>query len=273
MTWKRLGRRIWRAVNDDDIFGQAAKLAFYFVFSLVPLLACLMTALGLFARNEELRGRLLAYLGAFAPASASALLYRLIEELLQNSGGGKLSLGILATLWAASSGMAAVMEALNVAYDVRETRAWWRVRLLAVTLTVALSTAVVVGLVLLLYGSSIAGLISSARSLGAPFLLAWNLLQWPFVAISVLGAFILLYRYGPDVRFPRVHRVWPGAILGASVWFAASFGLRAYLMFFDSYSVTYGSLGAVIVLMLWFYLSGIAILLGGEFNAELGGVS
>ena len=151
--WRRLGHRLWRAVNEDDLFGQAAKLAFFFVLSVVPLLACVMTALGFFARDAELRGQLLAYLSAFAPPTASALIYRIVEELPQHSGGGKLSLEVVATIWAASTGMVAVIEALNVAYDVRETRPWWRARLLALTLTVGLSSAVIVGLVLLLYGT------------------------------------------------------------------------------------------------------------------------
>jgi membrane protein len=265
--WGSLGRRLWRAVNEDDLFGQAAKLAYYFVLSVVPLLVCLITALGFFARDAELRGDLLSYLSAFAPASASALIYRIVEELSQQSGGGKLSIGILATLWAASSGMAAAIESLNVAYDVKETRPWWRVRLAALILTVGLSLAVIFALVLLLYGSFIGNFISNAGRLGRPFLTAWNLLQWPVIGLTVFAAFAALYRYGPNARGRRP--VCPGAVLGVMLWFLVSFGLRAYLMFFDSYSVTYGSLGAVIILMLWFYLSGIAILIGGEYNAEM----
>ncbi len=269
MTWTNLVGRVWRAMNEDDVFGQAAKLAYYFALSAVPLLICLVTALGLFTRNEELRGRLLSYLSTFAPASASALIYTVVEEIGQQSGRAKLSLGIAATLWAASSGTAAVIEALNVAYDARETRPWWKTRLLAVALTLGLSSSVIVGLGLLLYGSGLAEFISRVRGLGGAFVLVWSLLQWPFIAFSMLGAFMVLYSLGPDVQFQDLRWVWPGAVVGVILWFAVSFGLRVYFLFFDSYSVTYGSLGAVVVLMLWFWFTGMAILVGGEYNAVL----
>ncbi len=268
MTWTNLAGRMWRVMNEDDIFGQAAKLAYYFVLSTVPMLMCVVTALGMFTRDEELRGRLLSYLNAFAPPSASALIYRVVEEIGQ-SGGGKLSLGLVIALWAASSGTGAVIEALNVAYDARETRPWWKTRLLAIALTVTLSCAVIVGLVLLLYGGWIAGFVSRVRGLGGAFVVTWSLLQWPFIVLSMLAAFVLLYRLGPDVRGRALRRVWPGAVVGVVLWLSVSFGLRLYFLFFDSYSITYGSLGAVVVLMLWFWFTGMAILVGGEYNAVL----
>ncbi len=131
-----------------------------------------------------------------------------------------------------------------------------------------LSCAVIVGLVLLLYGGWIAGFVSRVRGFGGAFVVTWSLLQWPFIVLSMLAAFVLLYRLGPDVRGRALRRVWPGAVVGVVLWLSVSFGLRLYFLFFDS-SITYGSLGAVVVLMLWFWFTGMAILVGGEYNAVL----
>jgi membrane protein len=270
LTLKQAAVRLAKSVYKDDVFGQAAKLAYYFLLSMVPLLIFFTALLGMMAQHgTALRDNLLRYFSALVPGSASALVYKIVDEIGTGSSGGKLSFGIITTLWAASSGMAAMFDSLNMAYDVKESRPWWKTRLLAIALTIGLSIMVAVALALLLKGGEISEYISSRLGFGRVFMTTWTFLQWPIMVLSLFVAFFLLYDFAPNVRRQRLRWVWPGAALGVALWLIVSFGFRLYFSFFDTYNVTYGSLGAVVVLMLWFYLSGLAILIGGELNAEL----
>ena len=190
-------------------------------------------------------------------------------EISQASGGGKLSFGILATLWAASNGMGAITQALNVAYDVKESRPWWKQRLVAIGLTIGLTVLIITALTLVLYGGRIADSIAGSYGFGSVFTLAWKIVQWPIVLAFMLLAFALIYYFAPDLHDQDWKWITPGAAIGVTLWLLVSFGFRLYLHFFDSYSKTYGSLGAVIILMLWLYLTGTAILVGGEINSEI----
>jgi membrane protein len=190
-------------------------------------------------------------------------------EVSEASGGGKISFGILAALWAASAGMGAISESLNVAYHVKETRPWWKQRLTAVGLTIALSLLIISALVLVLYGGRIADGLAGSYGLGNTFVIAWKILQWPIVLAFLLIGFALIYYWAPDLADQDWKWVTPGSAVAVALWLLVSFGFRLYLHYFDSYSKTYGSLGAVIVLMLWFYFTGAAILIGGEVNSDL----
>ncbi|HYE64139.1 MAG TPA: YihY/virulence factor BrkB family protein [Pyrinomonadaceae bacterium] len=270
LTWKELGRRVWHETNEDDVFGRAAQLSYYFLLALFPLLFFLITLLGYFAEaGSEMRDELLAYIGQVMPQSASELVYRTISEVTEGKSGGKLSFGILAALWAASNGMGAISQTLNIAYSVKETRPWWKVRLITIGLTVAISVLIISALTLVLYGGRIADAVAGVYGLGTVFKLMWNILQWPLVLAFVILTFNLIYYFAPDLRDQDWRWVTPGALIAMVLWLLVSFGFRTYLQFFNSYSATYGSLGALIILMLWFYLSGAAILIGGEVNSEI----
>ena len=271
LSWGELAKRVWAETNDDDIFGRAAQLSYYFLLALFPLLLFLTSLLGYFAQTgTELRGELLRYLGTVVPAQASTLINSTVNEVSEASGGGKLSFGLLATLWAASNGMGAICAALNVAYEVKETRVWWKVRLIAVLLTIALSVLILSALVLVLFGGHIADAIAAHHMLSSVFTTAWKILQWPLVLAFVLLAFALIYYVAPDLKARRKWAwVTPGSVLAVLLWLLVSFAFRLYLHYFNSYSATYGSLGAVIILMLWFYLTGAAVLIGGEVNSEI----
>jgi len=264
--------RLWTRINEHDIFGGAAKLSYYFLLALFPLMLVLMTLLGYFAEaGSELRVKLISYLGAVMPSSAITLVHTTLDEISQARGGGKLSLGLLAALWAASNGMGAISETLNAAYGVKETRSWWKVRLVAVLLTIALSILIVFALAIVLYGGHIGDRVAVHFGMGEAFTNVWKILQWPIALSFLLLAFNGIYYFGPASR-PRKRRWYMfGTLTAVVLWLLVSFAFRLYLHFFDSYSVTYGSLGAVIVLMLWFYFTGLAILLGGEINSELDG--
>ena len=270
LSWTELAKRVYAEVLDDDVLGRSAQLSYYFLLALFPALLFLTSLLGYLAgENGQLRQGLFDYLAAVLPGEASKLVSETVTDVTQSSGGGKLSFGVLATLWAASNGMGAISESLNAAYDLKETRPWWKVRLTAVGLTLALTLLIVTALVLILYGHDIADAVSVWLGLGSAFATAWKVVQWPLVLVFVLLAFALIYYFGPDAQKQHWKWITPGAVVGVALWLLISFGFKAYLSYFNSYSATYGSLGAVIILMLWFYFTGTAILVGGEINSEI----
>jgi membrane protein len=270
LNWKTFVQRLWTRINDHDIFGSAAQLSYYFLLALFPLLLFLMSLLGYFAEaGSELRNKLITYLATVMPSSAITLVHTTLEEISQARGGGKLSLGILAALWAASNGMGAISETLNDAYSVKEQRAWWKVRVVAIVLTVMVSLLIVVALAIVLFGGQIGDRVATHFGFSRIFTIVWKILQWPIALFFLLLTFDLIYSFAPDVR-RRKRKWWTlGSVAAVVLWLLVSFGFRLYLHFFNSYSVTYGSLGALIVLMLWFYFTGLAILIGGEINSEL----
>jgi membrane protein len=270
LGWKELARRVWAEMNEDDVWGRAAQLSYYFLLALFPLLLFLTTLLGYFAdAGSEMRAELLRFLGQVVPAEASDLIFSTVKEAEENSGGGKLSFGILATLWAASNGMGAITEALNVAYEVKESRPWWKARLVAVFLTIGLSVLIMSALVLILFGGTLAEWLAAHLGFGGFFVMAWKVLQWPVALAFVLFGFALIYYFAPNVHNRHWQWITPGTVAGVFLWLLVSFVFRIYLHYFNSYSATYGALGAVIILMLWFYLTGAAILIGGEVNSEI----
>ncbi|MGI8732750.1 MAG: YihY/virulence factor BrkB family protein [Pyrinomonadaceae bacterium] len=265
-----LAKRVWSEIQKDDVFGRAAQLSYYFLLALFPLLIFLTSILGMVIGSETgVRSSLFSYLARVMPPTAFQLIESTMVEISKASSGSKLSFGLLAALWAASNGMGAITEALNMAYGVKETRPWWKHRLLAIGLTAALSVLIIMALLLVLSGGRIVETLAHNYALGSIFVLTWKISQWPLVLAFMLLAFALIYYFAPDVREQKWMWITPGAVLGVFLWLLVSFGFRLYLNFFDSYSNTYGSLGAVIILMLWLYLTGVAVLLGGELNSEL----
>ena len=270
MRFRTFAARLWTRINDHDLFGNAAQLSYYFLLALFPLLLFLMSLLGYFAQaGSELRTKLLTYLATVMPYSAVTLVRTTLDEITQSAGGGKLSIGLLAALWAASNGMGAISDTLNVAYGVKETRPWWKVRLVSILLTIALSLLIITALAIILYGGRIGEVVANHFGFSDAFTLTWKILQFPIALVFILTTFNVIYYFAPDNRSRR-HKWWnTGAITAVVLWLVISLCFRLYLHFFNSYSVTYGSLGALIILMLWFYFTGLAILIGGEINSEL----
>ena len=270
LSWKELAKRVWNEANKDDIWGRAAQLSYYFLLALFPLLLVLMAIFGIFAdRGTELRQSLISYLSQVMPASAGELVQKTVDEVSNSAGAGKISVGLVATLWAASNGMGAISETLNIAYNIKESRPWWKTRLVAINLTIALSLLIVTALVLLLYGSEIADAIAAWAGLGGVFTVTWKIAQWPIVLFFMLLSFNLIYYFAPDLKEQKWNWITPGAAVGVALWLLVSFAFKSYLKYFNSYSATYGSLGALIIMMLWFYFTGMAILFGGEVNSEI----
>ena len=203
------------------------------------------------------------------PPAAAHVVQRVVQETTRASGSGKLSFGLILTLIAATAAMTNIMDTLNAAYNVREGRSFLRFRAIAVWLTVAIGVLMVIALTVVLYGNGIANSVGNIVGLSDVTTWTWKIAQWPVAVFFLLFSFALIYYFGPDVEFPVWHWISPGSVVGVFLWAVVSFGLRVYLHFFDSYSKTYGSLGAVMILLLWFYVTGVAILIGGEVNAEI----
>jgi membrane protein len=270
LSWKELGKRVWAQMNEDDIWGRAAQLSYYFLLALFPLLIFLTSVIGIImGSGTGLRHSLFNYLSQVMPPSAFQLVDDTMRSVSEGSGGDKISFGILAALWAASNGMGAISESLNAAYNVKETRPWWRARLVTIGLTISIAILTMTALVLILYGGEIADKVAASYGFSNAFTTFWSILQWPIVLFFILLSFSLIYFFAPDLKDQDWKWVTPGSLIGVGLWILVSILFRVYLRFFDSYSATYGSLGAVIVLMLWFYLTGMAILIGGEINSEI----
>jgi membrane protein len=270
ITWFELAKRVWKETNDDRMFGRAAELSYYFLLALFPLLIFLTSIIGLvLGSGTGMRHALFDYLARIMPAAAYQLISATMFEVSESSGGGKLSFGLLAALWAASSGMGAITESLNIAYDVQETRSWWKTRLVAIGLTIALSILIIAALVLVVFGGRIGEGLANAYGFGSAFAITWKVMQWPVVFSAMVLAFALIYYFAPDRKRQAWQWLSPGAAIGVVLWLLVSLVFRIYLHFFNSYSATYGSLGAVIILMLWLYFTGAAVLIGGEINSEI----
>ncbi len=261
--------RIWQKVEADNVFGRAAELAYFFLFSIFPLLIVLTSLLGLVSGGAGLQLELLRYFRSALPWSAYQLVETTLHEITAGTGGGKLSIGILLSVLSAAAGMVAVIEGLNTAYEVREARSWLRRRAVAIGLTLALSLFTISAMAVFLYGNQLGSFVATHVGFKPLFETAWPFVQWPLVVSFVLLALALTYRFAPNVRVQRWRWVFPGAAVAFLLWLIASAGLRLYLRLFDTYSAVYGSLGALMILMVWFYLFGIAILVGGEVNSVL----
>ena len=267
LTPLKLTQLAIKKISKDELSTRSASLSYYFLLALFPMFLFLVSLVGVFAGpGTQIRESIVSGLGRLAPGSASDLVQSVINQTFKNSSGIKLAAGILGALWAASGGMDAVVVSLNVIYGVTETRPWWKQKLTIVGLTVTLAALIIVALVLVLYGGKIGQVIAAHIGLGEAFRAAWKILQWPVSFFAMFLSFSVVYYFAPNLEERKWYWVTPGAVAGVALWLLASLGFRVYLHFFNSYSATYGSLGAVIILMLWLYMTGFAILIGGELN-------
>jgi membrane protein len=270
LTFWQLTRKVVHAVEQDDLLDYASGLAFSFLLALFPLLLFMLALFGLFAsRSSELQTSLLSYFADFLPPSAFQLLNDTTNELAKSSSGGKLTFGIILALWFGSGGISSMISTLNGAYHVRESRSWLRIRVIALGLTVAISILLLAALFILLAGGRLVDWIGLKLSLASTIVLLWKGMQWLAAALFAILSFWMIYYSGPSFGERRWHSGIPGSIFGAFLWLAASAGFRVYLHFFNTYTATYASLGAVMILLVWLYVTGLAFLVGGQINAEI----
>ena len=268
LSWTELGARLWQEAQDDEVLGRAAQLAFYLLLAVFPALLCVTALLGLLPLQPVIP-HLLASLRDVLPAEALALLEKYLQHAMEGSGGSLLSLGLLGALWASSSGMTAVMDALTMVYDTKETRTALKIRVTAVAMTIGLVGFIIFSTALVLAGEHIAAGVANLLGMGELFTTGWIIVQWPLIVLCMLVAVTAIYYVSPDVD-QDWRWVIPGSLVAVVLWVVVSLGFKLYIENFGNYNVAYGSLSGAIVLILWFYLSGIVLLIGGELNAEIG---
>lgn len=270
LTFWQLVRRVVHGIQEDNLFGRASELAYNFLLALFPLLLFVLTLFGLFAsRSSELQNSLLSYFADFLPPSAFQLLKAITIEMAANATSGKLTFGIILTLWFASGGTSSMISTLDAIYHVRESRSWFRGRVIALGLTIAILTLLLTSLVIVLVGENFTDWIGMRLHLKSIVVIAWKGLQWVAVVLFLTLSFALIYYFGPSLEQRKWHWITPGSIFGGFLWLAASAGLRVYLHFFNTYTATYGSLAAMMILLVWLYVTGLSFLIGGEINAQI----
>ncbi len=265
-------KRTYTSVMEDNLLSRAAELGYYFLFALFPTLISASAIFGLVARSTTLYVKLLNYLALVIPQSALGLVMETFTQTTKASSGGKITFGLAAALWSASVGFGAIQDTLNIVYKVKETRPYWKVKLGAIVVTLLLSLVVTMILASLFGGDLTARFVAAHTGPRAVSLVAeWviRVAAWTLATGLLILLFSIIYFFAPDVRKKQWHWLTPGAALAILAWLIASIGLRVYLHFFNSFSVTYGSLGAVIILLTWFYVTGLMLLLGAELNSEI----
>ena len=267
MSWSELGRRTWREALDDDVPGLAAQLSYYFFLALFPALLFLL-ALASFFPLGNVTDDVARSLGPFVSPQVLELIQEQMRRLANNDNGGLLTFGVAAALWSSSAALVSIVGALNRAYDIEEGRPWWKVRLVAIGLTLGVAVIVLVALSLVLGGPALAERLGQTTGWGAPFEWTWLVLQWPLVFALVTTGIGLIFYFGPDADQDWVW-ISPGAVAATILWLLVSLLFKLYIANFADYEALYGTVGGVIVVLLWFYISGIAILAGAELNAEI----
>jgi membrane protein len=269
-NWRRTALEIWNKLSEDDVFGRAAQLAYYWLFSIFPLLIFLTTLLAFLPMRRNL-DQWIGAVSAVLPPEAYTLLNNTFQQITREQRGGLLSFSILLMLWSSSSGMEAIINALNRAYDTAPARAWWKVRLLAIGLTLGMAVFIISALALIFFGEYIGAQIARYFGFSGAFETFWTVAQLPIIIALTLLGIELIYYFAPNIGRGRGGRRWewftPGAIFAVGLWLLSSFGFRYYVSRFGHFDATYGALGGVMVLMLWLYLTGLAILVGGEINS------
>lgn len=268
ITYKEYAKKVYEKFVAEDVTTNSAQVAFYFIFALFPMLLFLLNVIGLvLGAAEGVRQELFMYLEQVMPAAAISLVRETITEITSEGGGGKLTFGLLLALWSASAGVDNIRIALNDVYDLEETRAWWKYKLVSLLLTLGIAVLIFLALGIVFYGSYFINLLLSpvGIELTSNFILTgFSIL---IVGAALVLSFALLYNFAPNHDPWEWHWITPGAITAIVLWILLSLGFRIYLQFFDSYSATYGSVGAIIVLLLWLYLTAMVILIGGVVNA------
>ncbi|MEK3799382.1 YihY/virulence factor BrkB family protein [Peribacillus sp. FSL H8-0477] len=254
--------KLMKRIHGDDAVGMASQLAYFFLLSLFPLLIFLVTLLPYLPISQN---DILNAIGSFAPPESMKLIEDNLTEIMKGSRP-LLSLGILGTIWSASNGLNAIIKAFNRAYDVPETRNYIVARFVSILLTLAMLFVFVIALMLPVFGKQIGLFLFDALGMSSEFLSVWFALRWVITLLIVLLVFTVLYWIAPNKRL-KCLTVLPGAVFATFGLGIVSWGFSFYVEHYGNYANTYGSLGGIIVLMIWFYLSGIIIIIGGELNA------
>jgi membrane protein len=245
----------------------AAALAYYFVLSLFPALIFLSGVVA-YLPVPDLFNQTLAMMASFLPADSMGLVRRVLADVITPNRGALLSFGIFGTLWAASGGFAAMIEALDIAYDVKDDRPFWKTRPLALGLAVLTGTLLLIALSVMIVGPRFGEWLAGRVHLSALFVLLWPYIHWSIAVAFTVLAVEAIYFLAPNVK-QRFLATMPGAVIAVGCWIGLSYLLGIYFRHFANFNKTYGTLGAAIALMVWLYWTGFALLVGAELNAEI----
>ena len=268
LTTKRSLLTMYNDVYDEHLLIFAAGLSYYFVLSLFPLLVSMASLLGYVPIPHLFEG-LLSLMAKLVPGDGMSLVRNIVSDVVNHKHLHFFTLGLIFTVWTVSSGFAAIIDGLDVVYRVRETRPVWKIRPIALGLTLLAGSLLLVAVGLMVEGTSLGIWFTGRFGLNPAVLAAWRFLRWGIAVACAVLAVELLYHFGPDVK-QRFRDSLTGAIVAVMTWVGLSYLLGSYFRHFESLDKTYGPLGAAIGLYVWFYLSGFAILLGGEINFLLG---
>ncbi len=267
MSWPDIVRRAVHEIIDDDCAGLAAQLAFYFLLALFPAVLFLV-ALVSYLPVESALSQLLSSLAGVAPNELVTMLRGQLDQIARGNHQSLLTIGILGAIWSSSAAMVAIIDALNRAYHVAEWRPWWKRRFLAIVLTIALAAFISVVLALVLIGPALASRVATWVGVAPAVVVIWQLVRWPVMILCAVLALDLVYHFAPN-RVVRWTWMTPGALVATVLWISSSFGFKVYVANFGHYTATYGAIGGAIVTMLWFYVCGMAILIGAEVNGVI----
>ncbi|RST72305.1 YihY/virulence factor BrkB family protein [Siminovitchia acidinfaciens] len=252
-----------KRISDNDVTGFAAQLSYFFLLSLFPMLIFLFTLLPYTPLTQE---DIFHLIKDFAPEETYTMIKRTISGIMDNRSSGLLSVGFIATLWAASKGMNALMKSLNRAYDVEEKRSFIVSRGLSIVLTIAMIFVFMLALLLPVFGKQLGLFIFSYLGLSDQFLKIWGAIRWILSPVILFLVFLAVYYLAPNIRIRCVTAI-PGSIFASLGWIVVSLGFSFYVSNFGNYTAMYGSIGTIIIMMLWFYFSAIIIMVGGEINS------
>lgn len=255
-------KELTKRFNHDETIYMSAQLAFFFLLSLFPFMIFLVTLLGFLPISYE---DVLNLVRQYAPGQSISIIEENLSKIVSEQRGGLLSFGLIGTIWSASNGINSIIRALNRAYDVKESRSFFVARGMAILLTFGMILVIVVALLLPVFGKMLGTFIFSFFGLSDTFLMVWNALRWALSFIIMVCVFVFLYWLAPNKRL-KFKEVIVGAIFATLGWQLVSLAFSYYVSSFGNYTATYGSLGGIIVLMIWFYLSGMILIIGGQIN-------
>jgi membrane protein len=261
---KEFVRDLNQEISNDNVFNGAAALGFYLTLALFPALILIMTIIP-YLPIERVDEAIMDMLGQALPAEAHEVVAGVVQEVTEERRGGLLSFSLLATLWAASTGMHAIMQQLNITYGVQEARSFIRARGTALVLSILFILLVIGAFSLIVLGGVMESWLESQFGFGGAILTLFSVLRWVIIVLALMLGFAMIYRYAPNVE-QKFRFLTAGAVLGVVLLIAASLGFAFYVSNFGDYAATYGSLGAMIILMMWLYIAGLVILVGSEIN-------
>jgi membrane protein len=262
LSWRELIRAIWRGTVSNNVVNRAAELAFWFLLGFFPMLLFVTSMVSMIGSAPGSQGTLMKYVGEILPSTATSLVRQVLG---QTTGSGRAWFSLLLALWSSTSATSGLIDTLDAIYGVKESRPWWKSRLIAVALAIAMGVLLTSALIIVVYGPVILHKIAP----GSATFNVWKIAQWPAAAVLLILALLCLYRFAPNIQGQQWKWLLPGSIVAAGIWMAVSVLFKLYIRHFSDFGLLYGSLGTLIILMFWFYLSGIAILVGGEINAIL----